>query len=704
MRVDSVAVAMPKPRKEFVKFNNSDDDDLDDEEDEEEILPLDDDESDEDDEDSEDEGEGEGEWDEDDDAAGGAGDSDDDDASSDGDGDGAAPARASSAGWGKSRRGFYGGDDAGDDEDAAEAEEAARLEQQEVLRLQKEQAARLRLDDFGELAAPKASSRGAPSAEALDDELQALARGGLGASVRVESLERDLRGMSEREKLQHVRAEAPELQQLLADFKGHVKEAREVLQPLLADARARRLPTEGGVGFVQLKLQLLLSYCSNIAFYLLLKCNGQPVRDHPVVDALLRHRLLIQRLKPIEAKHQYRVRKLLELAASEENGGGGLSAAQADLQHRPRPDLLLPSRDGDGDADGDDDGIGAGGGAAAAVGAYRPPRLAAVPYEEERGAAKRERRRLRDVQRASDSRLVRELRAEVSEAPERYHADDFGGRLDSNSQAVQRVRREEDELREYEEANLQRLQLTKEQRRDQKKRRRQPTFADELAGFDDFSHLSRVAADDGADDFGAEREKALKQYLNSIEQRAGGKKGRRSADDDVPRVGADEKAARHEARAAARQRKAAAAADDDDDYGGGGGGAPPEEDPFYAQVRDATAGKKQRRTDRASAAAAAAADEEASAAAAARASRPKDSAEPGEKREAGRQIERNRGLTRERKKIDRNPRVKNREKFRRATIKRKGQVREVREAEGGSYAGEASGIRKGVSHSRKFAK
>ena len=545
---------MPKPRKEFVKFNNSDDDDLDDEEDEEEILPLDDDESD-DDEDSEDEGEGEGEWDEDDDAAGGAGDSDDDDASSDGDGDGAAPARASSAGWGKSRRGFYGGDDAGDDEDAAEAEEAARLEQQEVLRLQKEQAARLRLDDFGELAAPKASSRGAPSAEALDDELQALARGGLGASVRVESLERDLRGMSEREKLQHVRAEAPELQQLLADFKGHVKEAREVLQPLLADARARRLPTEGGVGFVQLKLQLLLSYCSNIAFYLLLKCNGQPVRDHPVVDALLRHRLLIQRLKPIEAKHQYRVRKLLELAASEENGGGGLSAAQADLQHRPRPDLLLPSRGDDADADGDDDGIGAGGGAAAAVGAYRPPRLAAVPYEEERGAAKRERRRLRDVQRASDSRLVRELRAEVSEAPERYHADDFGGRLDSNSQAVQRVRREEDELREYEEANLQRLQLTKEQRRDQKKRRRQPTFADELAGFDDFSHLSRVAADDGADDFGAERERALKQYLNSIEQRAGGKKGRRSADDDVPRVGADEKAARHEARAAARQRR-----------------------------------------------------------------------------------------------------------------------------------------------------
>lgn len=35
----------------------------------------------------------------------------------------------------------------------------------------------------------------------------------------------------------------------------------------------------------------------------------------------------------------------------------------------------------------------------------------------------------------------------------------------------------------------------------------------------------------------------------------------------------------------------------------------------------------------------------------------------------------NKGLTPKRKKIDRNPRVKHREKFRRAKIRRKGQVR-----------------------------
>lgn len=42
------------------------------------------------------------------------------------------------------------------------------------------------------------------------------------------------------------------------------------------------------------------------------------------------------------------------------------------------------------------------------------------------------------------------------------------------------------------------------------------------------------------------------------------------------------------------------------------------------------------------------------------------------------QIAKNRGLTPRRKKIDRNPRVKHREKFRRAKIRRRGQVREVR--------------------------
>uniref|UniRef100_W5LZV8 UTP3 small subunit processome component n=1 Tax=Lepisosteus oculatus TaxID=7918 RepID=W5LZV8_LEPOC len=65
------------------------------------------------------------------------------------------------------------------------------------------------------------------------------------------------------------------------------------------------------------------------------------------------------------------------------------------------------------------------------------------------------------------------------------------------------------------------------------------------------------------------------------------------------------------------------------------------------------------------------------------------------------QMAKNKGLTPKRKKIDRNPRVKHREKFRRAKIRRRGQVREVRREEQ-RYGGELSGIRAGVKKSVKL--
>uniref|UniRef100_A0A8C4DG26 UTP3 small subunit processome component n=1 Tax=Dicentrarchus labrax TaxID=13489 RepID=A0A8C4DG26_DICLA len=75
--------------------------------------------------------------------------------------------------------------------------------------------------------------------------------------------------------------------------------------------------------------------------------------------------------------------------------------------------------------------------------------------------------------------------------------------------------------------------------------------------------------------------------------------------------------------------------------------------------------------------------------------------DPDAKRGITYQMAKNKGLTPKRKKIDRNPRVKNREKFRRAKIRRKGQVRDVRR-EDKRYSGEMSGIRAGVKKSVKL--
>ncbi|XP_038050961.1 something about silencing protein 10-like [Patiria miniata] len=65
------------------------------------------------------------------------------------------------------------------------------------------------------------------------------------------------------------------------------------------------------------------------------------------------------------------------------------------------------------------------------------------------------------------------------------------------------------------------------------------------------------------------------------------------------------------------------------------------------------------------------------------------------------QISKNKGLTPHRKKEQRNPRVKHRMKFKKAKVRRKGQVREVR-TEMQRYGGEVSGIRAGVIKSVKI--
>ncbi|CAJ0936293.1 unnamed protein product [Ranitomeya imitator] len=80
---------------------------------------------------------------------------------------------------------------------------------------------------------------------------------------------------------------------------------------------------------------------------------------------------------------------------------------------------------------------------------------------------------------------------------------------------------------------------------------------------------------------------------------------------------------------------------------------------------------------------------------------PSEETDPNAKRAITYQIAKNKGLTPKRRKIDRNPRVKHREKFRRAKIRRKGQVREVRKEEA-RYSGEVSGIRAGVKKSIKL--
>ena len=72
------------------------------------------------------------------------------------------------------------------------------------------------------------------------------------------------------------------------------------------------------------------------------------------------------------------------------------------------------------------------------------------------------------------------------------------------------------------------------------------------------------------------------------------------------------------------------------------------------------------------------------------------------KRAATYEIMKNKGLTPHRKKENRNPRVKKRQAYEKAIVRRKGQVREVTAGAAGSYDGELTGIKANIARSRKI--
>ena len=53
---------------------------------------------------------------------------------------------------------------------------------------------------------------------------------------------------------------------------------------------------EGGVRYLEMKQLLLLLYCQATTFYLLLKSEGQPIRDHLVLARLVEIKSLLDKV------------------------------------------------------------------------------------------------------------------------------------------------------------------------------------------------------------------------------------------------------------------------------------------------------------------------------------------------------------------------------------------------------------------------
>ena len=317
--------------KSYIGLVGSDDDDDDDDEDDEEALMDVTDEDDDDDEDSEEDDDSE----DDDDADDGERDDDnDDDAYSDS--EEAALAKAMKAqkkrlegkvrreqvmsedesesededeGFGirgKKKTDFYGDDDV--DHEGLSDEEDRIEEEKEARRMRKLMAQEMRAEDFGiDSEDEEEATLGAKAADLRrgDGKSKSASRGG----VEIETLtaeERDERLAAEDGAA--AANDAPELMALTKELTSTLSAIEASVEPLVNAARDGAFATAEGISYLDTKYLLMLSYCSSIVFYLLLKAEGRSVKDHPVIERLVEIRLYLEKLRPIDKKLQYQVR------------------------------------------------------------------------------------------------------------------------------------------------------------------------------------------------------------------------------------------------------------------------------------------------------------------------------------------------------------------------------------------------------------
>ncbi|GET89991.1 hypothetical protein, conserved [Leishmania tarentolae] len=158
----------------------------------------------------------------------------------------------------------------------------------------------------------------------------------LDAVPAIEAVERDFAALTTAERLAVLKKESPELLKLLLDLKTYMAEVKTLAQPLHDLLYERKVsPSDKNlVSFLETKVQLMLSYCMHVTFYLLLKSEGRKVAGHPVIDHLVEIRVYLEKMWPLEEKLQYSLNRLIS----------GKSTAAANLNE------LRPLQSGEGGA------------------------------------------------------------------------------------------------------------------------------------------------------------------------------------------------------------------------------------------------------------------------------------------------------------------------------------------------------------------
>ncbi|XP_078441231.1 sas10/U3 ribonucleoprotein (Utp) family protein [Wolffia australiana] len=489
-----------------------------------------------------------------------------------------------------------------DEEDLAEEEAIALMSQ-------KEKAKSLSMEDFGLENVEAEENDEYEERKSFQDAFGGDAKkaqnfGSLYAEAFElhEEIKKDISTLTKEEQMNIVYSSAPELVGLLSELNEAIDQLHG-LKSVLHKVRRTK-----GLNYFETKQKLLLAYIQAITFYLLLKAEGHPVRDHPVIAQLVELKNLCDKVKNMDTS----ILPLVETISTHDNEK--VSAVQRE-EEKLSPELDTEAVTAPAKATG-----------------VRKLTESDLPRVKSSSGPKQ------DDQVRSQMLKVRALLEEKLKQK---------GIFDSVTQNPTKTKN--DVLRS---GSRQTEALA--------------VFEDDVTDSGKNTKCSLVPP-----------AKVKKQKLAS-------------GDDDLPkRESIGEKRKKFDLRAVAIDGEAGGDTDDDDGPNKdaeAGSRDLESEDEFYKEV------KKQRLTKLSAKAALYTRDSSGPRAA---------EAEADGKRHITYQMEKNKGLTRHRKKLTKIPRKKYKLKHAKAVVRRKGQVRDIRKPSG-PYGGETSGINTRVSRSIRF--
>ena len=256
-------------------------------------------------------------------------------------------------------------------------------------------------------------------------------------------------------------------------MESKIASLRDTISVLQSKADIQVSPMENGISLLSMRLDSLLSYSTNLVLYSIMKINGIPPTDD-LRRNLIRQRLILEKSKPLEQKLKYQIDKLVQAKGQEE---GGI------LSFKPKPELLNVAKVEQAVASSKDNLI------------YKPPKIAPRSFDVDH---KKEKRREKDLQRASQSRIYKDLVSQYDEQPEELDAEGVGYGSKGNAASKEDVMIKERE--DYEEENFMRLNLTRADKKAQKRMQKQGGLIRFRNEFDDlhkdFKEFKKFKIDD----------------------------------------------------------------------------------------------------------------------------------------------------------------------------------------------------------------